>query len=692
VSRREEAGRHDASRATAGALGVKADELEERLADAEAIKAAWLELEPAERAVLDALTELGGAAPASQVGGEVAADAEEGLDAGLSGDPGEAASDAAEALDALWTRGLVQRDRGTRDVWLLPSLGVALGRRLKAELADTLSRVEPPPQPDPDEHLLLCAHAILRREPMGLTKTGRPHRRALLALAEALSALLPAGAGTAAAEDLVKELRRQGLLRLVQGELRTDEETSTDWAEAGRRERAARMLRSEWANADAPLLLRQLRVLPEARWPFARARRSLRRLLWRKGGEEASLVADRIGSRFEGAIATLRSAGLVRIDSDRKSVALTALGRSWPEPAVEAPGPTGMHVGNDLAVLVPRGLTPPVHLRLSRAAQLEAGDVVARYRLERSALLEALDGGEHPDEFLAFLEARAEPRLPATVREDIKRWGERFGEVTAHEGIAVTCRVQVRREEFAALVARSSLGVQLIAPGVAIVTPHDHQTFLEELAAASFTPRRRVLPAAPGRGRGLLAGQALPSQRSAPEASLEWASLPSWDAPAEGGRGRRATPPPDQALARLKEKYRREFGRSELAALDELEVDELLELEERGRIRRYLTGLEPSSGSSRDLVDLEEYEGRELVPTTPRRAAAVLERAANEDRRCELAWRGEGGTRVVSALQPLEVLTEAGIRYLRARAGDRGRERLVALDRILGVRVISTRF
>ncbi len=688
MSRRGEAGRHDATLATARALGVEAEKLEEALAGNETLEAAWAELEPAERAVLDALTELGGAAPASSVEAEVAADAPDELDDELPTEEREAASAASEAIHALWTRGFIQRDRGTRDAWLLPTLGAALARRLREGLATSLATVETAPQPFPDEHLLLCAHALLRREPLGLTKAGKPHRRALLALGEKLSALLPAGPGTEAVEELIRELRCHGLLRLVQGKLCTDEDAAQDWAESGRRERAARLLASEWSSEDAPLLLRQLRVLPASRWPVARARRTLRRLIWRKGGDGATAETGRRSGRFDRALSALCSAGLVTLDPATRSLALTALGRSWPEADHQPPGPTGLHVGNDLAVLVPRGLSPIVHLRLSRAARLEAGDVVARYRLEREALLEALDGGEHPEELLAFLEARAEPRLPDAVREDLRRWGERFGEVTAHEGIAVTCRAHARREEFAALVARSILEVQLIATGVAIVTPRDHGPFLDELAAVGFTPRRRVLPAAPGRGRDSLGPGPSADFQEMPGDALDWTSLPSWDAAADAGRGRRATPPPDQALARLKEKYRREFGRSELAALDELEVDDLLELEERGRIRRFLTGLDNAPRSAAELVELAEYEGGELVPTTPRRAAAVLEQARIEGRSCEIAWRGDGGKRELSALRPLELLDEAGIRYLRARAGGRAEERLVALDRILSLRVI----
>ena len=82
MSRKDEPGHHDPEKATARALGLEAGALDAALDDHAVLDGAWASLDAAERAALEALAQLGGAAPVSSVEAEVAAEAADGLDDG----------------------------------------------------------------------------------------------------------------------------------------------------------------------------------------------------------------------------------------------------------------------------------------------------------------------------------------------------------------------------------------------------------------------------------------------------------------------------------------------------------------------------------------------------------------------------------------------------------------------------------
>ena len=641
---------------------------------------------------------LGGAARPSLVEHELLLEAEELPSSGLDPEDAEAPT---RQLDELREKGLVQADRDHRELFLAPELLSPLADLMREELSASLHERHAV-APVFDEHALLCAFNVVRQRPVPLTQAGRPHRRFLDQLGERLAALLPRDGGADAVEELLATLRCAGLLRLARDGLRADLTAAREWAGAEPELRTGHTLAGHDGPLEAELLLAQLRRLPDRGLPVPLSRLLWRRVLARQVPGGSAAFAETARRSHDLAVLALSRAGLLGAtpgDDGEDELVLTVLGRD-DTAAAPAPRPTGFHVGPDLSLLVPRGLDPLVHLHVGALARLEAGDVVARYHLDRAVVLDALDHGETAEGLHAFLAEHAEPMLPASVAEDLARWCSRFGEVSSHEGRTFVCSAPARRAEFAALVERSAARARLVAEGVAVVAVRDADTFHGELVAAGFTPRRRVVRFA--REESSLAHEQLPRTRPDEVEELRSReSLPTWDRPTAWSTDRRASPPPGLLRRRLADKYRREFGRAALLALEELSVEELLDHEEAGLMRRFLSGQDVSVGSSprggsedatveSDLLDprLDELRVPEPVPLTPRRAAAALERAAADGLSCELDFRGEGGRRTRLTVEPLGLLAEAGIRYLRGRSGPGGEERLVALDRILALRVV----
>lgn len=682
---------HDARGAVAGALGVIPAGLNAALA-AGAASNAWQAFPAPERAVLGALVGMGGAAVALVLVDEAADE----LDPGSRRTAQEARRAADAALLSLWERGLVARDRATKAFFLLPDVAAAFAAPLRADLLASLPEVEPPP-PAIDEHLLLSATAILRHEPARLTREGVPFKRTLEALVERLKPLLPRKDAVARVELVLATLKDLGIVAQHAEMLEVVPEAAEHWAGSGHASRVLLVLDAD-PSGLAHALLRQLRALgPDRAWPTPVALRILRRMILRDaaaalgaasaaaiGGDATdsagaaapmSSSANAIDAALTRSLEALERAGLLaRLGG---AIALTQDGQSFPE-TIPFARPETFHVGADLTVLVPRGLDASIHLALGTVARLESADNAARYRLEQALVLDALDAGCAPEDIESLLECQS-AGLPDSVRQDLRRWCARFGEVTSHHGIAVACRVPERQGEFAALIERSGLAAALIAPGVAVVEPSDHAALAAALVASGFTPRRTIQRA--GAGPGDLRRIARPAPARPPVR----APGPLWGECLDGGASLNATPPPGALVAQLKDKYRREFGSAQLAALDVVELDELLALEEKGGIRQFLSGR--STGAPMSAPRIDEYSGDEMTAVGPVRARQLLEQAAAAGLRCQLDHAPRPGQSTRLLVDPLEVLTDTTGTWLRVRTAS-GHERLLAIDRIHSLRIL----
>lgn len=671
----------DAAAAAGRALGVPPHGWSDE-ALLPAAGAAWEKLDDAGRAVVAALVELGGSAGSAVL-------LEEATDA--TGD--RAAVD--RALEAAWESGLVARDRASRTFFLLPEVAAAFAPRVRASLVAQLQPLAAAPMGGLDAHVQCCALNLLRHEPLKLTREGTPFRRGLETFAERLRPLLPQPEREALqrSSDLLSVLRDSGLLRQTRDALETDIDAVERWADESAAQRALRLLPPDARHATWRLL-RMLRDLgPDHAWPVALAARELRRLLRAVAEDEPAepLARGDEDSVFGAAVSDLERAGLLaRLPGER--IALTSEGRAFPDES-PLPRPKGAHVGHDLAVLVPRGLEPAVHARLGDVAKLETADQVARYRLDRAAVLEALDRGATAAQLELFLAENATPVLPDTVRDDVRRWAERFGEVTSRAGICVSCSASRRHEEFDAVVRRCGLSVALVAPGIAVVAPEDHGALCLALAAAGLTPRRRLIPLVRGPASAA-PPHAPPRERALSVVDVgtlaqDLASMPSWGSRFRAQEGRKAAPPPRLVAAQVKEKYRREFGSGQLASLDRLEIDELMALEDKGLVRQFLAGKVPAPSSARGAADIDEYFTDELVSVTPARARQVLEQVARASLSCQLAYlQGPGRTQRL-VVSPLEIVSDGAGTYVRARVPGSAHERMFATDRIHALRVIS---
>ena len=683
----------DPAVAAARALGLPPGELDGDALDG-AVARAWEALDPSGRAALAAVVELGGSASVPVLEDEVASDLEA---AGAT--PSAARKSARAALEAAWETGLLARDRVSRTFFLLPVVASALAPHALQELQSLLPPAGPPPLPALDEHLACCAINVLRHEPLKLTREGTPFRRSLEALAERLAPLLPRGKDperemVARVESLATFLREIGLLRLVKDALEIDPEAVEAWSAHDEAARAAQLLPSD-PEAPALRLLRLFMELgPDRAWPQRLAARVLRRSAAAAREDEPSegLLSGESEQAAALAASRLERAGFLAT-TPSGAWALTAIGRSFPQ-APQHQRPKGMHVGHDLAVLVPRGIPASVHARLGDVARLESADQVARYRLDRQAVLEALDRGVSAGELEIFLAMNATPVLPDTVRDDLRRWAERFGEVTSRSGICVACSAPRRHEEFDAVVLRSGLSATIVAPGVAVVAPEDHAALCALLTAAGLTPRRRIQPLPRG------ASSAVPprdgSSSSAARITVdpatvadEIAALPGWTTRFRDPGGRKAAPPPTLVAAQVKEKYRREFGGTQLAALDRLDVDELMGLEDKGLVRQFLSGNIAAPSSERKPAELDEYLGADMVSVTPSRAKQVMDQAARAGLSCQLAYlQGPGRTQKL-LVQPLEIVSDGAGTYVRARLPGHAQERMLATDRIHALRIVK---
>ena len=663
----------DAAAALAEALGLPVSDTASQPA---ALLKAWEGLSPVSRAVITTLVELGGAAPMPWLAYESAQTMR----------PRSASAADVSACEtettALWERGLVARDRETRAYFLLPAAALVLAPLVRRAVLQGVPVVSAP-VPAVDEHVLACAFNVVRREPLKVTRDARPYKRTLELLAEKLGPLLSGPDLPASAAEVLDALVELRLLVLRDGALEADLAAAAEWAgRSPAARRAALLPEGEESSDDAWLLLRQHQSLaPDRAFPPLASGRVFRRALARAERfdvepEWPAAFATAAAARHERCVTLLLRAGLLA--RTEHGLALTAEGRAFPAGAV-GHGPSRIHVGGDLAVLVPRGLPASTHLDVGAVALLVQADVVARYRLERGVVLDALDRGWTPSQVVGFLEAQAAPALPEAVRRDILRWCERFGEISTHVGVVFACDAPDRHAELAAVVAASELPVHMIAPGVAVVAPLSHEAFHRALVAAGFTPRRLTPERVAGQGEA--AGTA--GEFAAPEG---WASHASWGEGLET-TAHRAIPPPKPLVARIKERYRREFGTSELLALDALDVDELLELEERGRVRQFLS----NQGGSRTSVlpNLEDYVTEEPVPITPVRAKQVLSWAVTAGARCQVEYVARpGGRRSRLTVLPLEVVQDGAGGYVLARLPGGEERRMLALERIAALRVL----
>jgi hypothetical protein len=683
----------DAGAAAARALGLGAAGLQGPALQ-DAARASWERLDDAGRAALGAILELGGSASVAVLEDEVASELE------WLGATGAAAREAAQAaLAATWESGLLARDRASRTFYLLPEVASAFAPFARARLQSQLPELPVPPQAALDEHLTCCAINVLRHEPIKLTREGSPFRRGLETLAERLGPLVPRVRGekdvVGRIDALVALLREQNLLRLSKDVLEIDAEAVEAWSALDEPARAAQLLPPHPDDPALRLLRLVMEIGPERAWPGAVAARVLRRAEAAATADEPAepLLQAHVQLELAGAVAALERAGLIGpVAGAPGSWGLTAVGRSFPA-APRHQRPKGIHVGHDLAVLVPRGIPASIHARLGDVARLESADQVAKYRLDRLAVLEALDRGATAAELELFLAEHATPVLPDTVRDDLRRWAERFGEVTSRAGICVSCSVPRRHEEFEAVVTRSGLSVALVAPGVAVVAPEDHAALCQLLTAAGLTPRRRIQPLMRGASSAVPPREPFGSQAPRPSAdpasvASDIAALPSWMASFRDPAGRKASPPPTLVALQVKEKYRREFGSGQLAALDRLDVDELIALEDKGLVRQFLAGRIPAPGAERKAAELDEYLGDELVSVTPARARQVMERAAQAGVACQLQYlQGPGRTQKL-LVTPLEVISDGAGTYVRAKLPGAAQERMLATDRIHALRVI----
>ncbi len=666
-----------------------------------AARAAWDGFDAPTRALIAALVEMGGAAGEDMLAGEIADQTATGGDK-----PSSAVVRADAGIASAWERGLICRDRGARTFFLVPEIATAFAPCVR-EALDAALPPATPPLPVVDDHLICCALNLLRHEPLRLTREGTPFRRHLETLAEKLRPLLPQGSTNGAlpretvdaADDLVRVLKRLGLLLPVKDALVTCGDAVERWASLDEGSRAAALLPREPDSDALRLLVLMQSVGADRAWPVAVAARVLRRSALAAREDDpvgpALTPAQSLAALTEARTA-LASAGLVaptRIAGEPgEHLALTATGRSFPAPA-DLPRPRGVHVGHDLAVLVPRGIPAAVHARIGDLALLEAADHAARYRLDRAAVLHALDRGSTAAELELFLAQHATPVLPDTVRDDIRRWAERFGEVTSHEGICVACSAPKRHDEFEAVVRRSGLAVTVVAPGVAIVAREDHPALCESLATAGLVPRRRVQ--APPRGSASAAPAAAPD--GPPTAASLWDDVPAepdrtaatdWCARFRDAADRVAAPPPTLVTAQIKDRYKREFGSKDLASLDRLDVDELLDLEEKGLVRQYLAGRLPDVTRTGGGPDVHEYVADEMVSVTPARAELILSQAARASLRCQIAYlQGPGRTQKLVII-PIEIVTDGAGTYVRSRVDSSSQERMLATTRIHALRIV----
>lgn len=668
---------HDPAQAAAHGLGVGVEDLGGESGRA-ALERAWTALAAPHRAVLSTLAAMGGEAAATWLLFE----AEEEL-ASL----GQPMARLHDGLEDLWERGVIARDRQARTYFVPAAFLRTLQDHCRRQAFDGLPGVPPPP-PVVDDHALACAASLVRSLPVKLTREGRPHVRALQGVAERMAPLLgPAPA--ARAEDLILALVAAGLLVEHDGALHADPDRLAAWATLEPQERTEAAL--ALGGEDAAIVLRQLRLLaPGAAWTVSLVARTLRRcLLCRSRGAVDPPVpaafAQAVALRSAAAVTALQRAGLAA-PTTHGDVALTALGRTYPGAPPLDP-PTRFHVGPDLSVLIPRGLPARVHVALGALAALESADVVSRYRLDEARVLDALESGSSAAQVVHFLETHATPALPPAVRDDVLRWCSRSGEVRSHEGVVVTCAVASRHDELAAIAARSALRVEVVAPGVAVVDPRDHAAFCDELRRVGFVVRRRA-----ERPRGAAAaapsGSAPGATAAATRADVD--ALPAWGEPAADVAARRATPPPRSFRARLKQKYCRDFGSAQLAVLDVLDLDVLLDMEERGRVRQYLSGVAASAPPAAVGLELSDLVGPDLVPMSAARARALLQQAAAAGLTCQVGYAVRPGQRTRLAVVPLAVTDEASGAYLRARAVSSGEERLIAVERIHGLRILTS--
>jgi hypothetical protein len=662
----------------ARALGVGVDVLRSGGdAAGSAARAAWAQLDEPARAVLGTLVARGGSAEHL-----VVRDGAKALLEAQGTGSAAAAADADRALMDLWESGLCSRDRASRVFYVVPEAWRALIDVAREHRIAQLPEVDPP-EPWPDDHLLACALNLLTHEPLKVTRQRALFKRDIEVLATRLGPLLPQKDRMAGARAVIEALERLELLQ--QGEtLAPDRSRALAWASATPAERFASGRATE---GTAPLVLRQMLALAPARaWSvgeLALACSEARDASLRHPPHEAARGGPSEAEVEEG-VAALRVTGLVGLVPGGR-LALTRAGRSFPEPP-EARGMPGFHVGHDLSVLVPRGMPARLHLGLADVALLESADNAARYRLDRGAVLAALDRGVTPAALESFLAAHARPALPMPVRDDLRRWTERFGEITSHQGITVACRVASRHAEFAAVVTATGLSATQLAPGIVVVATGHHAALVRALAEAGFTPRAAVLdPAAPAMRSAVPAAS---GDDAVARLAEDLVGLPAWGVGPRATGAFRAAPAPRLLAQSIKEKYRREFGSATLLALDTLGADELLALEDRGQVRQFLSAAASGEPDKALAPALEEYAGDELRAVSPVRARRLLEAAAAAGLRCQVSYLERPGRTTKLIVDPIEIAADAAGTWLRARVPGQQAERMLACERVHALRIL----
>ncbi|MEM7248059.1 MAG: hypothetical protein AAF533_22190 [Acidobacteriota bacterium] len=665
--------RYDARSAAAAALGRKDGDLGAALAEPDGLQEAWERLSQSARAALVALAELGGETNTSVLEDELTLELDDTL-----GDRVEA------GIDDAWQSGLLARRLDDDAYYLEPELHQALLDRLKAE--DEVGSLG---TATIDDHCLGALLAAAATIPLRLTRGGNLYKKETDQVSALVRSLLPKSQRHLIPHAL-SLFQKMGWLRPDDADrLRLDGVAMQRWAEQPGSLRRRRLLEIDDTTGRAPALFGLLERWPAgARIPAAKLQR-LHRRAWSRNGIEAEVEHDEHGRDL--ALTSLLLAGLVTQDGDeRVSVA------AQPEDDAAAnDGPVAaLRFQVDLTVLVPRGTSFPALVELARWCRLESADVVSRYVLSRERVLESLeDGDDDIESVIQRLQGlAAAPGLPELVVQELRGWADRFDEVSAHEGLILRCQPDDRREELEAVVARTGVPFDRLAPGLLVLDPAHHGEVRAALDQAGFQVRRQ--PRRLAEVHEITAPPAPPQFPEYDDLDLDWDQAAT-ESPATG-----AAPPPGILRDRLADKYRREFGRRTLEALDELTHDELIRLERRGRTRGFLSGRE-SLGRADDAVEVEEtvddeddeelaeFGGDQSVAVSPSRARRVLQAAARRGQTWEVHLLTEGGGVETLEICPLDFPTVAEVDYVRGREVATKKERLVGLDQVHRLRRIQ---
>ncbi|HIP97657.1 MAG TPA: hypothetical protein EYH32_10635, partial [Anaerolineae bacterium] len=152
--------------------------------------------------------------------------------------------------------------------------------------------------------------------------------------------------------------------------------------------------------------------------------------------------------------------------------------------------PQPIEIRPDFTILIPAAGSLYHRFQVERFADRQGAEEGAYlYRLTQDSLARLLKESIEVETVLGFLKQAAAGRLPANVADTLRRWGQKYGQVSLRPVVLLQVKDESVLQKLQTLPQTRSYLQEIISPTAATVAERDWPRLVEELRKLDYLPR-----------------------------------------------------------------------------------------------------------------------------------------------------------------------------------------------------------